>query len=118
MTPHDVSTWRIRFQCKTCGTAFTVKGIPHLEIAEASNETICPTCGVAPDKGTSGLLGFGQRHRIVNISREYPFRKAKNGETWHFNSACSKWPAENYEKADSAPSESELCNECKAAPRF
>lgn len=115
MPQQDISAWTIRFQCKTCNTEFTVKGVPHLEIAEASNETICPTCGVAPDKKASGLLSFGRRHRIVSINREYPFRKAKSGATWHFNNGCSKWPAEEYVESDGAPN-GELCNECKAPP--
>jgi hypothetical protein len=39
------------------------------------------------------------------------YRKDRGGDTWHFSSDCSKWPARDYVEV-SIPGE--LCNECKA----
>jgi hypothetical protein len=44
-------------------------------------------------------------------------RKKNDGDTWHFCSNCSNWPAINYDEQISPPMFGELCNECKAKRR-
>jgi hypothetical protein len=44
-------------------------------------------------------------------------RKMKDGDTWHFCSNCSKWPASDYDEQVNPPMFGELCNECKAKRR-
>ncbi|HEY3304719.1 MAG TPA: hypothetical protein VGL70_14405 [Candidatus Binatia bacterium] len=44
-------------------------------------------------------------------------RKKNDGDTWHFCSNCSNWPAKNYDEQTSPPMFGELCNECKAKRR-
>lgn len=43
------------------------------------------------------------------------YRKRKGGyDTWHFCTNCSKYPTTDYEVQYNAPTDGELCNECKA----
>jgi hypothetical protein len=42
------------------------------------------------------------------------YRKASDGQTWHFCSNCSYWPEADYEEQAIAPGTGEFCNQCKA----
>lgn len=42
------------------------------------------------------------------------YRKLQDGDTWHFNESCSKWPNSGYVELEFLPALAELCNECKA----
>jgi hypothetical protein len=41
------------------------------------------------------------------------FRKPSGCQTWHFSSACSHWPQDDYAEQSGLPVTGELCNECK-----
>jgi hypothetical protein len=40
------------------------------------------------------------------------YRRSPAGDTWHFRSECSQWPAADYMAAKSLPQGDALCNEC------
>jgi hypothetical protein len=42
------------------------------------------------------------------------YRKAKDSDTWHWCTNCSKWPTVNYDTSSTKPTSGELDNECKA----
>jgi len=37
-----------------------------------------------------------------------------DGDTWHFDRNCSKWPEDDYIEREFLPSSNEICNECQA----
>lgn len=45
------------------------------------------------------------------------YRRAQEGDTWHFCENCSHWPTEDYVEQRQAPRTGELCNECEAKRR-
>lgn len=58
--------------------------------------------------------------RCYSCSRKFTvrhlFRRPRNGDTWHFNPDCSKWPVDDYVELEAAPNTGELCNECQVTP--
>ncbi len=41
------------------------------------------------------------------------YRKRKGGDTWHWTADCMHWPAINYERKLSKPTQGQLCEKCK-----
>ncbi len=41
------------------------------------------------------------------------YRKRKGGDTWHWSTDCIHWPAINYERKLSKPTQGQLCEKCK-----
>jgi hypothetical protein len=60
---------------------------------------------------SSGRRIAGEEIETTESGLETLYRKDRGGDTWHFFSDCSKWPARDYVEV-SIPGE--LCNECKA----
>jgi hypothetical protein len=74
---------------------------------------------VDEDISVGGLLR-GARPRILRDSsmsdREFEYRRGDQSTTWHWSTACSFYPTENYFSRRSRPA-AELCNECAARSR-
>jgi rRNA maturation endonuclease Nob1 len=64
MAPID-STWIVMLRCYKCGSLFTLKGIPAIAIAAATDSSQCPKCG----SKKASRLPAQKAHRVVNLLR-------------------------------------------------
>jgi DNA-directed RNA polymerase subunit RPC12/RpoP len=61
--PPAGSTWIVTLKCYKCGSLFTLKGIPAIAIAAASDSSQCPKCG----SKNLPKVPAQKAHRVVNL---------------------------------------------------
>ncbi len=61
--PSVNSTWIVTLHCYKCGSLFTLKGIPAMAIAAASDASQCPKCG----SKNLPRVPARKAHRVVNL---------------------------------------------------
>ncbi|HEY1372518.1 MAG TPA: hypothetical protein VGH50_08610 [Candidatus Binatia bacterium] len=107
-------TWTVVFRCFQCGGKFTVRHVTFETIEALYAVQPCPFCGVRP----IAQLGSNERlcrgHSLVELSddMEIVYRRRQQGESWHFDPACSQWPLDDYIALEAAPRVELLCDEC------
>jgi DNA-directed RNA polymerase subunit RPC12/RpoP len=100
------AVWTSHLRCFTCGKEFILNRVSLEEIHNAELFFPCPYCQATPSLQRPHHLNYLY---LANV----PYRKARDGDCWHFSEYCSGWPLENFLELDYPP-EGEICNECKA----
>ncbi|MGH7769721.1 MAG: hypothetical protein ACREQP_19915 [Candidatus Binatia bacterium] len=114
------SQWTIILRCYSCSRKFTVRHLTLDRVLAVASITPCPHCSTKPFIAPGPLYNKKSTlHRIFDLREETEtiYRRPRNGDTWHFNPRCSKWPVDDYVELEAAPNTGELCNECQATPR-
>lgn len=99
-------TWTAVLSCCHCDERFILNQLSVDKVAAAISDFPCPHCGARPT--------FNNPHQMLNLSvADLPFRKASNGDVWHYSQYCSHWPLDGYLEIDFPPLAA-ICSECKA----
>jgi DNA-directed RNA polymerase subunit RPC12/RpoP len=98
-------TWMSKFRCFKCAKEFLVDRLSLAEIQAAKAIIPCPHCFEHPSETTP--------HRMIDLSAaNLPYRRKKDGQTWHYSEYCSHWPLADFIEIEFAPA-GDICNECK-----
>jgi hypothetical protein len=99
------AVWTCHLRCFDCGKEFILNRVSLDEVFAAEVFFPCPHC--------LSSASFDHPHRLSYLYvSNLPYRKARNGDAWHYSEYCSGWPMEDFIELDFPPVD-EICNECK-----
>ena len=98
--------WTSHLHCFNCGREFILNRVSLSEVTTAKAVFVCPHCGAKPS--------FFRPHKLAYLYvANLPYRRTRDGDSWHYSEYCSNWPLEDFIEIDFPPT-AEICNECKA----
>lgn len=103
------SRWTTYLRCFKCECEFILNRVSIAEAYTVPRVVPCPYCGAKANAAS----GAGPHKIIFLRATTVPYRRAGNGDAWHYSEYCSSWPRENFVEIDMVPS-GEMCNECRA----
>jgi len=112
-------TWTVVFRCYACSGKFTVRHVTFEKIEELHTVQPCPFCGAKPLAQQAQYEHLSKGHKLVELSDEMElvYRRPQQGDTWHFDPACSRWPTDDFIALEAAPRMEQMCNECSKKSR-
>ena len=100
------AVWTSHLRCFDCGKEFILNRLSLAEVYSAEALLPCPYCQAQPSLSHPHKLSYLY---VAN----YPYRKGRDGDIWHYSEYCSGWPMDDFLEIDFPPV-AEICNECKA----
>lgn len=108
--------WTVVLRCYNCGRKFTIRRLPLDRVLVICPVTPCPHCGLSPYVAPRPNYAEPSKlHRIFDLKEDTDviYRKSRNGDTWHCDHSCSRWPEDDYLELEFQPVTEPVCSECK-----